>query len=139
MAKKVIVPGLVAGILMLVVALALGWVYNAIFPGLQNEYTNPNLFRSWSDPLVSWYFVHPFLVGLLLAWIWNKTKVLFATTLTPLQQAVRFASIYWVFSVCGMIMTYSSFPVSLLMVGTWTASILFEGLAASFLLAKLNR
>lgn len=68
----------------------------------------------------------------------DKTKRTFPEALSRRQKAVRFGLIYWLLSVCGMPMTYSSFPVSLLMVGSWTLSVLVEGMIASLILSKLN-
>ena len=138
MTKKIIVPGIASAVIMLAVGMALSKAYTTVFPELAKEYANPALFRPWSDPVMSWYFVYPILVGPLLAWIWDETKSAFPETLSRRQKAVRFGLIYWLFSVCGMLMTYSSFPVSLLMVGSWTLSVLVEGMIASLILSKLN-
>jgi len=139
MIKKVITPGLAAGVVMLVAGIALSRLYTVIFPALETEYTNAYLFRPWTDPVMSLYFVHPFLVGLLLAWIWDQTKSLFPSSLSPTKKAFRFASFYWMFSICGMLITYSSFPVSLLMVGSWPISTFIEGLLGSMVIVRLNK
>ena len=75
--KKVVISGLVTGIVMLIVGLGMGPISNYLFPKVITEYQNPQLFRAWTDPIMSLYFLHPFLVGFILAWIWNKTKPLF--------------------------------------------------------------
>ncbi|MGZ5244555.1 MAG: hypothetical protein ACXWW0_11635, partial [Bacteroidia bacterium] len=72
--KKIILPGLLAGIVMLAVSLIFSWAMNFIAPGLQDEYRNPELFRPWSDPLMMLIFVHPFIVGIILAWVWDFVK-----------------------------------------------------------------
>jgi len=50
--KKVILFGLLAGLAMLIVSLALGPLFNLIFPSLAAEYNNMKLFRPWSDPIM---------------------------------------------------------------------------------------
>lgn len=136
--RKIIMPGLVAGIAMLVTGVSLSWIYNRIFPQLANEYSDEYLFRPWSDPVMLWFFVHPIAVALLLAWIWDKVKDLFPSVLSSGEKAIRFALIYSIFSACGMLITYSTFPVSLLMVGSWLLSVFIEGIIGTWLLAKLN-
>jgi hypothetical protein len=137
MNKRVVLSGMIAGIGMLIINVVLSSAYTVFFPTLQREYENGYLFRSWSDPVMSIYFVHPILAGLFLAWIWDKTKSLFGG-LKWWSGGYKFGLIYWLFSVMGMIMTYSSFQVSLLLVGSWTVSILIEGVLTGLLFAKLN-
>jgi len=138
MTKKVITPGLAAGLVMMLAGIGLSRLYTIVFPTLESEYTDSYLFRPWTDPIMSLYFVHPFLVGLLLAWIWDKTKTAFPYSFSSMEKTITFASVYWLFSICGMIMTYSSFPVSLLMVASWTFTVLIEGALGALVLVGLN-
>ena len=50
--KKIIGPGIAAGLAMMMVAGLLGFLFAAVFPSLKDEYMNANLFRTFSDPLV---------------------------------------------------------------------------------------
>ncbi len=138
MTKKVIIPGLAAGVAMMLIGIGLSRLYTILFPTLVAEYSNTYLFRPWTDPIMLLYFVHPFLVGLLLALIWDKTKTVFPYSQSSMRRAFTFASFYWMFSICGMLMTYSSFPVSLLMVTSWTLSAFIEGAIAALVLVGLN-
>lgn len=138
MIKRVIIPGLIIGIVMLLMGMALSRAYTMAFPQLESQYEDSYLFRPWSDPLMSLFFVHPILVGLVLAWIWDKVKGLFPATQSGWEKALRFALIYAVFSACGMLITYSTFPVSLLMMSSWTLSVFVEGVIGSWILSKLN-
>ena len=136
--KKIIISGLLAGVAMLVVGLAAGYLLMLIFPSLAAEYSNTALFRPWSDPIMSLYFACPFLIGFILAWVWNKVKdVVGGVKWTA--KGVRFGLAYWLVSIPGMIISYASFPLSLLMVATWTVSILLQALAAGLIYARMNK
>ncbi len=136
--KKIIVSGLLAGAAMLVVGFGVGYALMAVFPTLAAEYANTALFRPWSDPIMSLYFAHPFVLGLILAWIWGVVKGVIGGAGWAAKGA-RFGLAYWVVSIPGMIISYASFPLSLLMVATWSASILLQALAAGFIYAAINR
>jgi len=134
--KKVVIPGIVAGIAMLIVGMLVSMAIHAIFPALAAEYRTM-LFRPWEDPIMSLYFAYPFVLGLALAFIWDKVKELVSGG--PLKRAVHLALGYFFIStVPGMLITYSSFPVSLLMVLSWTVSSFLQALAAGLVLAKMN-
>lgn len=136
--KKVLLPGLIAGLVMFIVAMALGQVFNAIFPNLAAEYQNTNLFRPWEDPLMSLYFLHPFVLGIALAWVWDKVKGLLKGSLW--QRGSHFALIYWLAAtIPGMLISYSSFPLSKAMVFSWAISSLAQVIAAGFVFAKMNK
>jgi len=71
--KKIIISGLLAGVAMLVVGLAAGYLLMLIFPSLAAEYSNtasfgPGRIRSCRS------IACPFLIGFILAWVWNKVK-----------------------------------------------------------------
>lgn len=133
--KKTILFGLLAGVIMLALSTLLGSVFHVMTPALKAEYENANLFRSWSDPLMLLMFVQPFLVGIILAWIWQKTKGLFVGT-KLWKNGLCFGVIYWVTTLPGMVISYSSFPISLLMITNWTVSNLVAGLCAGFLFSQ---
>ena len=136
--KKIVLPGIVAGLAMLIVGVIVGQIFNAVFPSLMAEYQNTNLFRPWSDPIMNIYWAHPFIVGLILAWIWNLTKGLVAGGNTCIR-GCRFGAIYWVVTIPGMVISYASFPLSLLIVISWTASVLAQALTAGYILALMNK
>ena len=135
--KKVVISGLVTGVVMLIVGLGMGPISNYLFPKVITEYQNPQLFRAWTDPIMSLYFLHPFLVGFILAWIWNKTKPLFKQK-QWWQRGICFGLIYWLTTIPGMVISYSSFPISLAMTATWSLSTFVQAIAAGKLLAKMN-
>ncbi|MBI4359051.1 MAG: hypothetical protein HY577_00455 [Candidatus Nealsonbacteria bacterium] len=136
--KKLVFSGLLAGLVMLVVGLLANQAFGLIFTGLKAEYENPNLFRSWSDPLMSLYFLHPFLVGLILAWLWSKTKSLFRAG-KCCSPGVNFGLMYWLITLPGMLISYASFPVSLLMILEWTLGGLFQAMVAGLILERMDK
>jgi hypothetical protein len=134
--KKVVIPGILAGIVMLAVGMIVSMIINAIFPALVAEY-KAALFRPWDDPIMSLYFAHPFVLGLALAFIWDKVKGLISGG--PLNRATRLALGFFIISIVpGMLISYSSFPISLLMILSWTVSSFLQVLAAGLVLAKMN-
>ena len=134
--KTNLLPGFVAAIAIFVVGMGIGFFFNGAFPSLYQEYLNPAIFRGWSEPLMWLYYFHPLVLGYILAWAWNKTKPLFTQGMT--RRIVGFTVAYWLIAIVpGMMMTISSFRVSLLMVITWTVSTFFQALAASLVYAKM--
>jgi len=134
--KKIILPGLVAGLIMLVLGFATSYLF-MIFPSVAADYANTNIMRSWSDPLMSLFFVSPFILGIGLAWVWNRTKTLFSGTLW--RRGANFGLIYFLIAtIPGMIMSYSSFPLSFLTVLSWTIGGLLNGIISGWVLVKMN-
>ena|SRR3989344_6534424 len=137
--KKIFLQGIIAGCAGLVMALVMNVVINFIFPGLVFEYDNPSLFRPWSDPLMSLYFVYPFVLGIVLAFVFSKTRKLFVKA-GYISTGIRFGGLFWFLtSIPGMLMSYSTFPVSLLMIFSWSLGSLAEIVASSIVLAKLQK
>ncbi|OGM20685.1 hypothetical protein A2771_02510 [Candidatus Woesebacteria bacterium RIFCSPHIGHO2_01_FULL_38_26b] len=136
--KKIVIPGFLAGVVNLIVGMLLSQIYSFIFPSIALEYINPALFRPWSDPLMSLIFLYPFVLGFVLAWVWDKTKKLFEAK-SEFERACKFGGAYWVIAgIPGMLITYSSFQVSLLMVLAWTISGFVEAVVAGFIFVKKN-
>jgi hypothetical protein len=136
--KKILVPGLVAGITMLVVAMAVAVLTSAALPSMAKEYNNTSLFRQWEDPIVMLYFLYPFYLGIALAWVWEKTKGIVGEGSIWVKGS-RFARAFWIVSVLpGILMTYSTFPISLVAALSWLLSSLVQLLCAGFVYAKMN-
>ncbi len=136
--KKIIMSGLLAGIAMLIIGLAAGYGMMAVFPRLTAEYANTALFRPWDDPLMSLYFLHPFVLGFILAWVWSVVKGVIGGA-TPTARGVRFGLAYCVVVIPGLLISYASFPLSLLMVVSWAVGVLLQALAAGLVFAWVNR
>ncbi len=133
--KKAILFGLLVGVLLLAVGMGLNFLLNALFPQLVAEYGNVAIFRPWDDPKMSLFFIYPFLVAILLAFTWAKCKTAFQGSV--FKKGLTFGFIYFAIAIIpGMLMSYSSFQVSALLVGSWTLSGLLDGIIAGLIYAK---
>ncbi|NJO69468.1 MAG: hypothetical protein HC830_09480 [Bacteroidetes bacterium] len=75
--KKVFISGTIAAVCMIAVSIVVGLIFNQLFPSVKAEYDNMNVFRAMNDPLMYIYFIEPFILSFVLAWIWNRTMMLF--------------------------------------------------------------
>src|SRR3990172_1249303 len=75
--------------------------------------------------------------GLILAWVWDKTKGLFKER-DVFWRCCQFASAYWLVTIPGMLISYSSFQVSFTMIFTWSISILVQAIVAGLVFVKKN-
>ncbi|MFA6992478.1 MAG: hypothetical protein WC269_04350 [Candidatus Gracilibacteria bacterium] len=137
--KKVVLPGILAGVLMLIVGMGINYLMNLFVPALMVEYTTSGLFRPWEDPLMSLYFAYPIVLGLALAWFWNKTKSSFKGASVFGRGASFGFACFLIATIPGMLVTYASFDISLGMVLSWTLMGIVDLLIAGFVFAKLNK
>lgn len=122
--------GFIAGLAVLVVGVGFNVVIGLIFPALAKEYQNPAIFRPWSDPIMMAYFGHPFIFGVVAAYLWDKIKA---------KDALEFAKLYFVIAtIPGMFISYTSFQVSLLMILTWTAVGFLQTWVAGIVFTKIK-
>lgn len=135
--RRVFFIGLLAGVTMLIVSLAWGAVASMAWPQLATAYQEGQVFRPWSDPLMSIFFLHPIMVGVIMAWLWSKTKHLLKIAL-PLKHGVAFGLIYWAVSIPGMIISYATFQISLLMVLSWTLNGLLQAIVAGIIFSYFD-
>lgn len=136
--KKIILPGMAAGFLMLIASLVFGMITNIVFPGLQTEYSNTNLFRPWSDPLMYYMFVHPLIMGIILSFVWFNVKVIIKEK-DQIKKGALFGVYVWIFTIPGMLMSASTSPYSLLMLATWTISVLIQYEIAGILFSYMDK
>ena len=112
---------------------------NALFPALAAEYVDSGIFRPWSDPLMQMFFAYPFILGVILAFVWDKLKTQVKGQ-SVFSRGLNFGQSYFlVATIPGMFITYTSFQVSLGLVLSWTTGGLIEGIFAGWVLAKLNK
>jgi hypothetical protein len=135
--NKIIIKGLIIGLAMLLTSWFMGQILFTIHPQLEGEYRNMLLFRPWSDPLMSLIYIEPFILGMILAWIWSLVKGEIKGE-TIAMRGVNFGFAYWVLTIPGMIMSYGSFPLSLSMVISWSATILAQGIVAGIVLSRFS-
>lgn len=119
------------GLIVLVASMALNLLLNALFPALNAEYVNP-AFRPWSDPVMSLFFLYPVILGVLLSWVWLKTRKSWGSGLDfGLIMGVLYA-------VPAFLVNYSSFTFSLPMILSWTAMGFVNVIVAGLALEKLE-
>jgi hypothetical protein len=135
--KKILFPGLIAGVAMLVVGFVVSWLFGLI-PSVAAEMKNAALFRPFSDPRMMLYFVYPFLLGIILAWAWYKSKVLFKGS--AIARGVNFGMSYGILAtIPGMLITWSSFAISGITVIGWLVSGFANAIVAGLILTKMNK
>lgn len=135
--KKVLGFGLLSGVVMLIVGIASSWIFELLFT-LKVEYQNPAIFRPWTDPLMSLYFVYPFLLGVILAWAWDKVKIL-NWGQNAWKAGLKFGWVgFIVLIIPGMFMSYSTFVVSFPMILSWAIGGFLQLIFAGWVFAKLN-
>jgi hypothetical protein len=137
--KKILWPGLLAGLVMLIVAMILSSIFNYIWPSLAAEYANTDIFRAWGDWRMSYmFFAYYFVLGLILAWAWDKVKGLVKGTCC--KRSFSFGLGIWlVLAVPGMWMSYSSFQLSLAIIVSWLVMNLINYTIAGMIFGKLNK
>lgn len=130
-------PGIVAGLVMLVVMLMVNFGFPMIFPQITLEYST-QMYKSWNDPLMLLFFLHPFILGLILSWVWNLTSIIMKGD--ELTKVINFALAFFIVTqIPGMFITFTSMNVSLLMISSWMLSNLAQVFAGSFVISKMNK
>jgi hypothetical protein len=134
--KKIITTSIVAAVAGFVVNMVIGYLFIFIVPELEGQYENELIFRPWSDPLMSLYFMHPVYMAFMLAWVWTKVR-----SILPEKQSVaafNFAIIYWLIATLpGIVISYSSFKISFAMSASWLIGAFFQTYVMSFLYSKM--
>jgi len=85
---------------------------------------------------MSAFFLSPFISGLAFAYFWSIfEKCIKGKTIS--ERALNFAKYYFLIAtIPGMFVSYTSFPVSVLMIGSWTLVGFVEAYVAGLILAK---
>lgn len=122
---------------MLVVCIGFNFTMMKLFPTIMSQYNNTSLYRSMDDPISMLFVIHPFLVGLILAFIWDKTKSLF-TAKKFLSRGVQFGLIYFLTVIPGLFISYVTSPYSVEITFSWLISVLLIALTAGVVLENAN-
>jgi len=131
--KKIIGPGLLLGVIILIIGMAVNYLFMLI-PSVNADYTS-GFMRDWQDPLMMAFFAYPFILGLVFAWLWAKTK----STFTGKMRGCHFGwLLFFITTFPGMWITYTSFNLSFLTILGWTTSGLISAKVSGFFLAKVN-
>jgi hypothetical protein len=133
--KKIIVVGLLAGVVLLILSILGLYVTIWFFPGLAAQYYDP-AFDSGPDKYLL-YYVHPFVIAMALSWFWNRFKTLLTGSFVT--RGIEFGVIYALIAILPALwLTYSAISVSLAIVATWLLFGLLQGLIAGLVFEKLN-
>jgi hypothetical protein len=133
--KKIIISAIGCGVAGLAIMFILTPVFYAIFPLIEAEYTNP-LFRPMDNPWMSYIFLNPFVMGLIMAVLYPfvtntfKIKELY-------KKGAHFGLLIWLLGIPGMLMTFSSFNLSAEIVISWTIQMLISYVAYGIIIAKI--
>ena len=135
--KKIILPGILVGVVNLILGTAISYLF-MLLPQVSADYYNTSIMRPWADPIMSLFFIYPFVLGIALAWAWDKSKTLFQGTWV--ERGTKFGLALFVIStIPGMLVSYSSFPLSILTIISWTVSGLICAMVAGMIFAKINK
>jgi hypothetical protein len=135
MIKRVVYPGLIAGIILFTISY--GGLYAAVrfFPSLFTEYSNP-LFNSNGSRDVLFY-LHAFVISLSLSWFWDRFKTMFRGNL--MLRGLEFGLVYSMIALLPVMwITISSLDVTFLMVASWFVYGLVQAVMCGLMFARIN-
>ncbi len=134
--KKTVIASLTAGVVLLLVSLALLYFLIAVFPQLAEEYFSP-VFR-WSNAGTDWmFYAHPFVLSFALKWFWERYKGLF--TGSDIWRALEVALVYGIVALLPVLwLTFSAIDISWQMVVTWLIYGILQAFIAGIIFAKIN-
>lgn len=134
--KNVLSPILMAGMLVLLVSLALLYSIIYFLPNVMEEYYNP-VFRSSSFSTDWLFYGHPFVLSISLYWFWDRFKTFFSGSFV--WRAFEIALAYGIIAMLPVLwLTFSAIDISFIMVGTWLAYGIAQAFVAGLVFAKMN-
>lgn len=135
--KKIVVT-ISSAFAMLAAGMAIGYLFDFLIPSLKTEYQNTALYRPWEDPMMYLFFLQPFILCGTLVWGWARIKDHF--TGSTGSKALQVALIMFFLTVIpGMLMTLSSFKVSVVATATWTVSGFLQVLVAALVFIRMSK
>lgn len=133
--RKVLINGIITGVILLVVSIALLFITVRIMPALAWEYFGPSFNTEGDRDFL--FYIHPFLIGIALAWLWNRVKSVFTGNwiLKGMEMGLMYALVA---TLPAMWITFSAINISVEMVLTWFLYGLFQAIISGLILARLN-
>lgn len=133
--KKVIIPGVIAGFVLLAFSYGALYLLVTLLPSLAEQYYNP-VFSQEGDKTIM-YFLHPFVLSFALAWFWERFKGQFEGSwlLRGLELGVVYAIVA---SLPAMWITFSSLALSFQLVVSWFAYSTVQAAVVGLIYAKMN-
>ena len=133
--KKIIFPGLIAGIVLFIVSYGSLYLGIRFFPNLFIDYNNP-LFNSNGDRDILFY-LHAFVISFALSWFWDRFKGLFNGSF--MLRGLEFGFVYAMVSLLPVMwITFSSLDITGYMVLSWFLYGFVQAIIAGMLFAKFN-
>lgn len=134
--QKVIVNGLIAGVVLLIVSVGILYVALRTLPAIMEEYYNTDVFRGDGSRSML-YYVHPFILSLALSWFWERFKGLFKGSF--IFRGLELGIVYGLIAILPtMWITFSAINVSEMMVLSWWAYGVIQASVVGIILARLN-
>lgn len=133
--KKILMSGVVAGVVLLLVSFGLLYILTKGLTTLAEEYYSPS-FHSTGERNI-YFFLHPFILGLALAWFWERFKGQFVGVWV--WRGLEMGLVYAIVATLpAMWITFSAIDVSLNIVLTWLLYGFLQATIAGLIFAKMN-
>lgn len=133
--KRMIISGVVSGVLLLVVSVLMLNAAIMMFPLTFEEYYN-DTFNSNGERDI-FFYIHPFVLSLALAWFWQRFKGMFKGNF--LFRGLELGVVFAIVAILPIMwITYSAISVSFIVVGTWFLYGLIQACVAGVVFSKLN-
>jgi hypothetical protein len=133
--KKVLVTGLIAGIILFIISYGGLFLTIRFFPEFFILYNNP-LFNSDGSRDILFY-LHAFIISFALSWFWERFKGLFGGPF--LLRGLEFGLVYALVALLPVMwITFSSMDITLIMVVSWFLYGLFQAVLAGIVFARIN-
>lgn len=133
--KKILLPGLVAGVALLALSYVVLFLIIRVAPVLAEQYYNP-IFWPGADRAFLFY-LHPFILAMALSWFWNRFRDQLTTTGT--MRGVEMGFVYALIATLpSMWITFSAINVSLMMVLSWFVYGFFQAAVSGLIFSRMN-
>lgn len=135
--KKVIIPIIVSGIVVLITSLAILYTTIQFFPFLMEDYFNA-AFRASSYKTDWLFYAHPFVLSGSLKWFWVRYKDVFKGN--DFLRAIEVGLVYGVVALLPVLwLTFSAINISVVMVITWLGYGIIQATLAGFVFSKFDK
>ncbi|HTC00481.1 MAG TPA: hypothetical protein VK705_07345 [Ferruginibacter sp.] len=133
--KKVIISGLVVGVIFLILSILIGFIISYLFPNIIMPYFDSAF--SMQPDRIAFYYLHPFIIGLALSWFWTRFKETLKGSY--ITRGVEFGLIYAAVAVFPMMwLIYSAMSISLAFITIWFLLALLQAVIAGLIFEKMN-
>ncbi len=133
--KKVLVTGLIAGIVLFIISYGMLFLAIQFLPELFVDYINPLFNSDGSRDML--FYLHAFIISLALSWFWERFKGVFNGP--SLLRGLEFGFIYALVALLPVMwITFSAMDITVLMVASWFFYGFLQAVVAGVLFAKIN-